>query len=99
MEAAAEGVRVTGTIEKIVRHEIPSKFAGQPPRPVSRIRLKVERAVDAKGEKVDTFLMERNDFEGPAELVNLYKVGERVEIVTTTPNGLHIASIKRAPVN
>ncbi len=38
-------------------------------------------------------------FQGPAELVPRFNAGERVQIMTTAAIGVHIASIKPAPLS
>jgi hypothetical protein len=98
-DAGESGARVTGTIERIRLHGVPSKFAGVPDRPVTRIALAVERAVDAVGRAVDTSAWIGLEFEAAPELAQAFAVGERVEIVTTTASGLHVARMRRAPAS
>ncbi|HZS35840.1 MAG TPA: hypothetical protein VFF06_03390 [Polyangia bacterium] len=98
-DAGENGARVTGTIERIRLHGVPSIFAGVPDRPVTRIALAVERAVDARGAAVDAASWIGLEFEAAPELAEAFTVGERVEIVTTTATGLHVARIRRAPAS
>jgi hypothetical protein len=92
------GVRVIGTIARIRLAEVESIFEGVPDRPVTRIALTVERAVDADGQAVDTSAWVGLEFEAAPELADAFSAGERVELVTTTATGLHVAAIKRAPL-
>lgn len=98
-EQSDPGMRATGTIESIALHQIPSKLQGRPPETVARIKLRIERAEDARGAGVDTSNLVGLAFQGPADLVSQFKAGERVELITTTPSGMHIASVRRAPMN
>ena len=92
-------MRIVGTIQAIGPHAIPSKMKGQAPERVVRVQLKIERAVDARGNLVDTSNLVGLPFQAPTELLGKFAAGERVEIVTTTPSGLHIASMRLAPLN
>lgn len=97
--ASADGMRVVGTIRSIELHAAMSKFQGVAPRQVAKIALDVEQATDGDGTEINVENLSGVHFQGPAELVPLYGTGERVQIVTTTPSGMHIASIKPAPLS
>jgi hypothetical protein len=94
-----EGMRVVGTIRTIELHAVSSKFQGIASRQVSKLTLDIERATDGDGIDVNVENLTGFHFQGPAELVPLYHAGERVLIVTTAPSGMHIASIKPAPLS
>ncbi|MCB9561191.1 MAG: hypothetical protein H6709_04790 [Kofleriaceae bacterium] len=94
-----EGMRIVGTIRSIELHAITAKFAGVPPRHVARLALDIERATDEDGDDIDVENLAGLHFQGPPELVPRFATGERVQIVTTTPSGLHIASIRPAPLS
>ena len=93
------GIRVTGTIRTIELHGLVSKLQGVSPRQVAKIALDIEHATDADGSEVDVANLLDLAFQGPAELVPRYAAGERVLIVTSATGGLHIASIKAAPLS
>lgn len=92
-------VHVTGVIEGIELHTIPSKVLGEQPRPVARIKVAIESAVGEDGGDVDTRNLIGLAFQGAAQLVDQFEVGARVAIETTTPSGMHIASITAAPLS
>jgi hypothetical protein len=97
--ATADGMRVVGTIRSIELHAVMSRFQGLTPRQVAKIALDIEQAVDGDGTEIDVENLSGLHFQGPPELVPLFGAGERVQIVTTTPSGMHIASIKPAPLS
>lgn len=94
-----EGMRVVGTIRSIELHTLGTKFANMVPRHVAKIQLDVERATDEDGRDLDVRNVADIAFQGPAELVPEYELGERVQIICMHESGLHIASIKRAPLS
>lgn len=96
---SADGMRVVGTIRTIELYAVMSKFQGVAPRQVAKISLDIEQATDGDGTDINVENLSGVHFQGPAELVPLYGAGERVQIVTTTPSGMHIASIKPAPLS
>ena len=65
----------------------------------SKIALDVEQATDGDGTDINVENLAGVHFQGPPELVPLFTSGERVQITTTTPSGMHIASIKPAPLS
>jgi len=85
-------MEVRGTIVRISSFAIPSKMKGGQSKPVSRVTLDISAAVDPKGNPVDPSLL-LGPFEGPPELVNRFEAGQTVVVRTTTPTGLHIASM------
>ena len=95
----AEGMRVVGTIRSIELHAVMSKFQGVPPRQVAKIILDIEQATDGDGTDIKVENLAGLHFQGPPELVPRFNAGERVQIMTTTPSGMHIASIRRAPLS
>ncbi len=97
--ASAEGMRVVGTIRSIELHAVMSRFQGIPPRQVAKIALDIEQATDGDGTDINVENLAELHFQGPPELVPIFGAGERVQIVTTTPSGMHIASIKPAPLS
>jgi hypothetical protein len=94
-----EGIRVTGTIRTIELHAVASKLQGVTPRQVAKIDLDIERATDAEGLEVDVANLAGLQFQGPAELLPRYAPGDRIQIITSAGGGLHIASIKPAPLS
>jgi hypothetical protein len=92
-------VHVTGVIEGIELHTIPSKVLGEQPRPVARLTVAIERAVLEDGGEVDQRNLIGLAFEGAAQLVDQFEAGNRVAIETTTPSGMHIARITAAPLS
>ena len=94
-----EGLRIVGTIRTIELHSITSKFEGVPAREVAKLELDIERATDGDGEDLIVENLAGLHFQGPPELVPRFAPGERVQIVTTTPSGMHIASIRPAPLS
>jgi hypothetical protein len=97
--STADGMRVVGTIRSIELHAVMSKFQGVPPRQVAKIVLDIEQAIDGDGTDINVENLSGLHFQGPPELVPLFASGERVQITTTTPSGMHIASIKSAPLS
>ncbi len=94
-----EGMRVVGVIKSIELHAVASKFQNVPARQVAKIVLDIERAVDGDGSEINVDNLAGIHFQGPAELVPRFAAGERVLITTTTPSGMHIASIRPAPLS
>lgn len=92
-------MRIVGTIRTIELHAIMSRFQGVPSRQVAKISLDIERAVDSDGSEITVENLAGIHFQGPPELVPRFSEGERVQIVTTTPSGMHIASIRPAPLS
>jgi len=93
------GMWVVGIIRTIELHTLTSKFEGVPTRQVAKIDLEIERATHADGIEIDVQNLAGLCFQGPPELVPRFTAGERVQIVTTAPSGVHIASIKPAPLS
>lgn len=95
----AEGMRVVGTIRTIELHGAMAKFQNLPQRQVARIVLDIEQATDGDGSEINVGNLAGVHFQGPPELVPRFSPGERVLITTTTPSGMHIASIREAPLS
>jgi hypothetical protein len=95
----SEGMRVVGTIRTIELHAAMAKFQHVPQRQVARIVLEIEQATDGDGTEINVENLAGVHFQGPPELVPRFSAGERVQIVTTTPSGMHIASIRPAPLS
>ena len=87
-------MRAVGTVRGVRRYEIPPLFAHQPPEPVTRIALDIQLATDEDGGRIDPTSYVGLEFEGPPSLADQVKVGERVAITTTTPSGMHIATLQ-----
>jgi len=96
---SSEGMRVVGTIRSIELHAVMSKFQGVPARQVAKIVLDIEQAIDGDGTDINVENLSGLHFQGPPELVPRFSAGDRVQIVTTTPSGMHIASIRAAPLS
>lgn len=94
-----DGMKIVGVIRSIELHSVVSKFQNVPTRQVAKIALDIERATDGDGSEIDVDNLAGLHFQGPAELVPRYREGERVLITTTTPSGMHIASIRPAPLS
>jgi len=94
-----DGMRVVGTIRSIELHTQATKFQNVQPRQVAKIELDIERAIDEAGEDLDIANLAGINFQGPAELVPRYSTGDRVQIVTKAESGLHITSIRPAPLS
>jgi hypothetical protein len=94
-----EGMRIVGVIRTIELHSIASKFQGVATRQVAKLSLEIERATDGDGSDIAVENLAGLHFQGPAELVPRFCAGERVLITTTTPSGMHIASIRPAPLS
>jgi hypothetical protein len=92
-------VRAEGVITSLSRHTVPSLFAGQPGKDVARIELDLESLVGDAGEPLARRSYLGLAFEGEPGLLQLFHDGERVVITTTTPTGMHIASIERITVH
>lgn len=86
------GLVVDGVIAAIELHVVPSKFAGQAGKAVTRLTLDITQAVGPDGSAADRRLF-TSPFQGVPELASAWHVGDRVRLETTTPTGLHIASI------
>ena len=93
------GLRVVGTIRSIELHTLAAKFQNVTPRQVAKIQLDIERAVDEEGEELDVVNLTDLSFQGPAELVPRFSLGERVQIVTSPESSIQISSIKPAPLS
>jgi hypothetical protein len=93
------GMSVVGTIRSIELHTVTSKFEGVPSRQVSKIDLEIERATHTDGTEIDVHNLVGLHFQGPPELVPRFTTGDRVAITTSTESGMHIASIKAAPLS
>ena len=94
-----DGMTIVGVIRSIELHSVVAKFQNVPTRQVAKIALDIERAPDGDGAEIDVENLAGLHFQGPAELVPRYHEGERVLITTTTPSGMHIASIRLAPLS
>lgn len=94
-----EGMRIVGVIRSIELHPVAAKFQNVPPRQVAKLVLEIERAIDGDGTEINVENLAGLHFQGPAELVPRYGPGERVMITTTTPSGMHIATIRPAPLS
>ena len=92
-------MRVVGTIRTIELHAMMSKFQGVAPRQIAKISLDIEQAIDPDGTEINVDNLADLHFQGAPELVPLFGAGERVQIVTTTPSGMHIATIRPAPLS
>ena len=93
------GMRVVGTIRTIELYASMAKFQSVASRQVARIVLEIEQAIDGDGSEINVDNLAGVHFQGPPELVPLFAAGERVQIVTTTPSGMQIASIRPAPLS
>jgi hypothetical protein len=94
-----DGMRVVGTIRSIELHTTTAKFQHLASRQVAKIQLDIERATDDEGEEIDVVNLNEIHFQGPAELVPRFSMGDRVQIVTSAESSLHISSIKPAPLS
>lgn len=94
-----DGMTIVGVIRSIELYSVSSKFQNVPARQVSKIALDIERATDGDGSEIAVENLAGLHFQGPAELVPRYHEGERVLITTTTPSGMHIATIRLAPLS
>jgi hypothetical protein len=94
-----DGMRVVGTIRSIELHTLAAKFQNVSPRQVTKIQLDIERATDENGAELDIGNLADLQFQGPAELVPRFSTGDRVQIVTSAASGLHITSIRSAPLS
>ena len=94
-----EGMRIVGTIRTIELCSLTSKFEGVPTRQVAKIQIDIERALDEDGGELPVENLSALQFQGPPELVPRFSAGERVQITTTAPSGMHIASIRPAPLS
>ncbi len=94
MSTDIAGMQIIGTIREIDLHTVPAPHAGPTGRPVSRVHLEIESAVDGGGRPVPTHLLV-GPFQGAPELKTEFSTGERVKLVTTTPSGLRIATMRR----
>jgi hypothetical protein len=94
-----DGMRIVGVIRSIELHSVAAKFQNVPSRQVAKLVIEIERAQDGDGTEIDVENLAGLHFQGPAELVPRFHPGERVQITTTTPSGMHIATIRPAPVS
>jgi hypothetical protein len=94
-----EGLRIVGTIRSIELCSITSRFQGIPSRQVAKIQIDIERALDGDGAELAIENLADIQFQGPPELVPRFSQGERVQITTTAPSGMHIATIRPAPLS
>ncbi len=94
-----EGMRVVGTIRSIELHTLTAKFQNVTSRQVAKIQLDIERAIDDAGEDLDIANLVDIHFQGAAELVPRFSMGDRVTITTSPESNLHIATIKPAPLS
>ena len=94
-----EGMRLVGTIRSIELHTTATKFQNVSSRQVAKIQLDIERATDDEGEDLDVMNLVDLSFQGPAELVPRFHLGDRVQIVTSAEAQLHITSIRPAPLS
>ena len=94
-----DGMTIVGVIRSIELHSVSSKFQNVPARQVAKIALDIERATDGDGSEIAVENLAGLHFQGPAELVPRYHEGERVLITTATPSGMHIATIRPAPLS
>jgi hypothetical protein len=90
-------MRVVGTIRSIELHTLAARFQNVTTRQVAKIQLDIERATDEEDADLDVGNLTGLAFQGPAELVPRFSVGERVQIVTSAE--MHITSIKPAPLS
>lgn len=93
------GLRVVGTIRSIELYTLATKFQHMTPRQVAKIQLDIERAVDDEGEELDVVKLTDLSFQGPAELVPRYSLGDRVQITTSPESSIQISSIRPAPLS
>jgi len=98
-ERSDEGMRLVGTIRSIELHTTSTKFQNVSSRQVAKIQLDIERATDDEGEDLDLMNLVDLSFQGPAELVPRFNLGDRVQIVTSAEAQLHITSIRPAPLS
>ena len=94
-----DGMTIVGVIRSIELYSVASKFKDVPSRPVSKIEIDIERATEGDGSEINVENLAGIHFQGPAELVPRFFEGERVQITTTTPAGMHIATIRHAPLS
>ncbi len=94
-----EGTRIVGTIRSIELYSLVSKFQGIATRQVAKIEIDIERATDEDGTELPVENLAGLHFQGPPELVPRFSAGERVQITTTAPSGMHIATIRPAPLS
>jgi hypothetical protein len=94
-----DGMRVVGTIRSIELYTLAAKFQNVVPRQVAKIQLDIERATDEEGQEINVINLAELHFQGPAELVPRFSMGDRVQIVTSAESSLHITSIRPAPLS
>lgn len=97
--ARDEGMRVVGTIRSIELHTQVGKLRDVTPRQVTKLQLDIERATDEEGDDLDIDNLADLHFLGPAELIPRFNAGDRVLIETSNDSGLHITSIRSAPLS
>ncbi len=94
-----EGMRLVGTIRSIELHTTIAHFENVASRQVAKVQLDIERATDDEGADLDVVNLSDLSFQGPAELVPRFHIGDRVQITTSAESQLHIASIRPAPLS
>ncbi|HEY0192041.1 MAG TPA: hypothetical protein VGC42_13065 [Kofleriaceae bacterium] len=94
-----DGMWMVGTIRSLELHTLGAKFQNVTARQVAKLQLDLERATDDTGAELDIRNLADLHFQGPAELVSRFAVGDRVQIVTSAEASLHISSIKPAPLS
>ena len=91
-----DSMRVVGTILSIELATKDVHFQHLTARQIAKIQLEIERATDDEGEDLDLDNLADLSFQGPAELVPRFNVGDRVTIETSA---LQITSIRAAPLS
>lgn len=84
-----------GTIVNIEPVEIPNKAKGKPSRMETRITLDVSEAQDSNGAPIPADAYDDPTFAGDPDLINRFKIGEKVKIVCTSSTGRHIKEITK----
>ena len=88
-------LRVVGTIRTIELYTLGARFEHMTTRQ-AKIQLDVERAIGDAGQELDVLNLAGVQFQGPAELLPRFVVGDRVQIETSADSSLQIASIRKA---
>jgi hypothetical protein len=97
--AGDAGLCVVGTIRRIELYTLAARFQHVTPRQVAKIQLDIERATDDAGAELDPMKLADIHFQGPAELVPRFQMGDRVQIMTAPDSSLQISSIRPAPLS